>query len=547
FVRAVIYTLLELIEERPPTKSIEEFDEHFKIGRDIPERMMGFLSSLGGLESNTVRILSVCNQAATAAAVIELKTTLGFSNATTDMLNTWHFVINISADRIEVINTKREQSMQRTFEFEWEFVTLFQRRPLVCTEVTLTVTDLVFSQNVGTPQMYDVSSRLQPIMRPSLRDELAKSNCFSPETSIPRSPTPVSHIRSSSRELSYTRTGYMRKVGGNRKKPGNWQQRWFGLCEDGCLYYFKNPPSGKKVARPAGAIDLRLLQVLGPVDEQTKKLNTFKLQLPERTYYFQTTTFSDMQDWAKAIAAYAPTASEIDATFQQPAPPAAAASSSHTLSPLADLGRRAKLASTKKKTSTWSKSLFGVRRAKIGGGLFIEEGCASSVVTETEQSEDSADPPPFPGVFLRTDSPATQEQHLSPLSNSNSLDSASPRRTPTRKVRTSRKSLEPGGHRVIKKQSNTLDKHVFSELVPRRMDRSGSIDSRSHQHIPKDLCASSSPEPEMCVEAEIASLRSRNSKLSRQLKQAKEANKDLIRTIEELQSQIEKLNQTQDA
>lgn len=354
-MRSIIFTLLDSIECDPITVTLEEFDEYFQIGRDIPERMVGFLSKLGP-KSYTVKILSVCNQAATAAAVIELKTTLGFSNATTDMANTWHFDIIISDTSITVLNTKREQ-MHRVFEFEWQFTTQFSRT-LECTSVTLLVTDLVFSQGIAPAQMHDVCQRLDHLMTANLREDLNKSRCF-PSTSAAGS------VQSTeSNDSLYLKSGFLRKVGGARKKPGNWQRRWLGLGDDGCLYYFKNAP-GKKKIRPSGCIDLKEVIQLNHADDVTKKMNSWSVEIPLRTYYFQSTTFEDAQSWIASLARFT-------------APSAVPAATPVTQQPMLD--KSAKRGKQKKRGGTWSKALGGLsRRTRSNTGFFEEH---SSLYTE---------------------------------------------------------------------------------------------------------------------------------------------------------------------
>ena len=520
------------IEEAPPPKTIEDFDEYFQIGKDIPERMVGFLSSLGGLESNTVRILSVCNQAATAAAVIELKTTLGFSNATTDMINTWHFDIVISPTQIEVINTKREQSMQRTFEFEWQFVTQFSRSPLSCTDVILTVTDLVFSKNAAALQMNDVCQRLDALLSPSLRTELSLNHCFGADE--PSSSASPPHASS---HAEYSVTGFMRKVGGNRKKPGNWQRRWFGLSEDGCLYYFKAAPAQKKLPRPSGVIELKQLLAMGLADEQTKKLNTFRLETPDRTYYLQTTTFDEIQAWGKAIAQFLSPTAEVDpAMVAAPLPAQASSSVDHQGTP----GRAKSTTPQKKKnsSSTWGKSLFGARRAKVSTSLFVDDG---SAVSELAASTDCAPSSPFPGVQLHTESPPTLDfsasvpDSLASPHRVRSVQSSKRNRTSSHKKHPSDATPLPSKtKRKPIAKVHTLEKDLH--LTPRRLDRSGSIDSRSHQFVSKD-----SP-PQVIfdmADPEMASLRSRNQKLRRQLQVAQEQNLHLQKIVDELRAEIE--------
>jgi PH domain len=288
-----------------------DFDEWFKIGKHLPERLRAFLARLGGDESDVVRILKVCNQASTAAGVIELKVVLGFANTTKDMANTWHFDIVVTDDRVVVENHKREESMKKTFEFEWNLTTTFARPSLELVGVSLVCSDLVFASEAPLEQQHDVCERLDAYMLPSLRDDLRASGCMLPAGTPRSSPTAaasssLSPFATPSKKAKkeflpmaadVLKQGYLRKVGGkNRKRPGNWQRRWFVLKRDGALDYFKKQPT-KAGKEPVSSIDAKSATLLETCDDVTKKLNSFSLTTDERVFFFQATTRAEVDEW----------------------------------------------------------------------------------------------------------------------------------------------------------------------------------------------------------------------------------------------------------
>jgi len=81
----------------------------------------------------------------------------------------------------------------------------------------------------------------------------------------------------------------------NRFKP--WNKRWFVLCDDGKLYYYKSPDDSRTAKVP---IDMLMLNMVTPVNGPLE----FELHLGPRTLRLKATDTAERQRWMMALTSY---------------------------------------------------------------------------------------------------------------------------------------------------------------------------------------------------------------------------------------------------
>jgi len=81
----------------------------------------------------------------------------------------------------------------------------------------------------------------------------------------------------------------------NRLKP--WNKRWFVLCDDGKLYYYKAPEDAKQAKVP---IDMNLLSAVSAVNGPLE----FELKVGKRTLRLKAAETAERQRWMAALQGY---------------------------------------------------------------------------------------------------------------------------------------------------------------------------------------------------------------------------------------------------
>jgi len=314
YVREILVVLTKMLYPEEDVKQYEkDFVEYFKIGKSVPEtRLNNWLKKVGGDESKVIQLLRLCNQAAMAAVIIELKIALGMDNATVDMVNTWRFCVQFGdehTNQVLVSAVKREQSMKKYFEYEWQLKVIFDvsMNPIKPLEIKVEVIDLVFTKTAPPSSIVDVVKRLGFYLSESLICELSKNKSIPDVRSFVPNVGSSANRRSSSSEIELREKqpgalleGYLRKVGGkNRKKPGHWQKRYFVL-HPASLSYYKKPPK-KNIGKVKGVIELSNVVSVTQADSITRKLNSFQVDTPDRTYWFQSMTTDECEAWIASI------------------------------------------------------------------------------------------------------------------------------------------------------------------------------------------------------------------------------------------------------
>ena len=92
--------------------------------------------------------------------------TLGMTNTTKDVPNSWFFVITILNDTITVQNKKREQAVDGIFQFEWALVFMFERQHMECNSISLKITELNWNPAVTPEKIEEVSNILAKYAHP---------------------------------------------------------------------------------------------------------------------------------------------------------------------------------------------------------------------------------------------------------------------------------------------------------------------------------------------------------------------------------------------
>lgn len=111
--------------------------------------MNEYLNLLGGDSSPSLRLIKCINQSAISAGTIELKMKLGLENMTKDVKGSWYFNIDLRDDKIiEVKSFKRDQCIKNLFQYQWVMTFIFNREDIVCRDVYIEITDIMFSKEV---------------------------------------------------------------------------------------------------------------------------------------------------------------------------------------------------------------------------------------------------------------------------------------------------------------------------------------------------------------------------------------------------------------
>eukprot|EP00013_Stygamoeba_regulata_P018326 CAMPEP_0177679270 /NCGR_PEP_ID=MMETSP0447-20121125/29505_1 /TAXON_ID=0 /ORGANISM="Stygamoeba regulata, Strain BSH-02190019" /LENGTH=1069 /DNA_ID=CAMNT_0019188433 /DNA_START=92 /DNA_END=3301 /DNA_ORIENTATION=- len=135
----------------------------------LPEVLRSYVDKhLGGDSSQVVKVLKAVNQAAISSAVIELKMRLGADNTTKDVAQSWKIIILVRDDCILVRQRKRERDIQEQFEFQWELTVKLERKMAFCQDVSLQITDLMFSDKIKGQRMNEVLRLLKKYCDPAL-------------------------------------------------------------------------------------------------------------------------------------------------------------------------------------------------------------------------------------------------------------------------------------------------------------------------------------------------------------------------------------------
>lgn len=92
--------------------------------------------------------------------------TLGTTNTTKDVPNSWFFLVTIADETITVQNKKREQAVDGIFQFEWALSFTFERQHMECTTIKLQITELNWNPAVTPEKMEEVTQILSKYASP---------------------------------------------------------------------------------------------------------------------------------------------------------------------------------------------------------------------------------------------------------------------------------------------------------------------------------------------------------------------------------------------
>lgn len=137
--------------------------------------MNEYLNLLGGDSSPSLRLLKCINQSAISAGTIELKMKLGLENMTKDVKDSWYFNIDLRDDKvIQVKSFKRDQCIKNLFQYQWVMTFFFNREDVICNDVYIEITDIMFSKEVHE-QFPEKRREIEELIRDYTTEEILKA------------------------------------------------------------------------------------------------------------------------------------------------------------------------------------------------------------------------------------------------------------------------------------------------------------------------------------------------------------------------------------